>query len=84
MRLRLPPADYIAADGHIFEAHRLVKLHRSWALVLPKAWVTIFARDGWVVTRYDPEANELIVRAPTDDEQEVLDRHGTRSRKRGH
>jgi hypothetical protein len=72
MMLRLPRANYIAEDGHIFEAHRLVKLHQSWVLVLPKVWVNIFARNGWVVTRYEPEANELIVRAPTDEEQKVL------------
>lgn len=84
MKLKLPRGNYITADGRIFEAHKMIRLHRSWTLVLPKTWVSLFARDGWVVTAYSPEQGDLTIRAPSAEEMEVLRNHGNRDRQGGH
>ncbi|MGB6837493.1 MAG: hypothetical protein WBF66_07300 [Dehalococcoidia bacterium] len=78
--VRLPRGSYMTHQGQVFEARRLIRLGRSWVLVLPKTWVRLFAPEGWVELEYRPEEQELRVRPLTQDKMEVL--HGHRARDR--
>lgn len=81
MKLRLPKGTYMTRQAEIFEAHRLIRLGRSWALVLPKAWVELLARDGWVELRHKPETGEIVIAPLTEEKREVLNE--LRNRERG-
>lgn len=69
--VRLPKGTYITGTGQVFEARKLIKLGRSFTLVIPKGWVDVFAPHGWVEVEYT-ELGELIIRSLTEDKLEVV------------
>ena len=69
--VRLPKGTYVTLNGKIFKAKKLIRLGPSMALVFPKRWCQISAKEGWVGLDQDADGN-WIVRPLTEDELEVV------------
>lgn len=80
--VQLPKGTYVTGTGEVFEARKLIKLGRSFTLVIPKAWVDVFAPDGWVEFEY-AENGEWIIRPLTEEKLEVIRNVPTRSGESG-
>lgn len=81
--VQLPKGTYITRTGEVFKARKLIKLGRSFTLVIAKGWVDIFARHGWVELEYT-EKGEWIIRPLTEEKLEVIRNVPTRSGESGH
>ncbi len=69
--VKLQKGTYVTGTGKVFEARKLIKLGRSFTLVIAKGWVDVFASHGWVEVEHT-EHSEWIIRSLTEEKLEVV------------
>ena len=81
VKLQLPRGSYMTPQGAVFEARRLVRINQSWAVILPRLWVELFARERWVEVTIDNQTPEIRIRPLSQSKLEAI--HEWNQRRKG-